>query len=73
VKRPGLTQFIEKLSKYYEIVIFTENDIGVMSDLIAAIDPEGCAPHRFGSAQAEKRNYKAIGFHESRFKSSYSH
>jgi NLI interacting factor-like phosphatase len=56
VKRPGLTQFIEKLSKYYEIVIFTENDIGVMSDLIAAIDPEGCVPHRFGSAQAEKRD-----------------
>lgn len=56
MKRPGLTQFIEKLSKYYEIVIFTENDIGVMSELIAAIDPEGCVPHRFGSAQAEKRD-----------------
>ena len=55
VKRPGLDQFIEKISAYYEIVIFSENDIGAVAEVMLAIDPEGRC-HKLGSAAAEARD-----------------
>lgn len=54
MKRPGLDQLIEKLSAYYEIVIFSENDVGVVQDLLMAIDPNS-RTHKLGSSAAESR------------------
>ena len=47
----GLDQLIEKLSAYYEIVIFSENDVGVVQDLLMAIDPNS-RTHKLGSSAA---------------------
>lgn len=55
VKRPGLDQLLEQLSNYYEIVIFSENDVGVVQELLMAIDPESRA-HKLGSTAAECRD-----------------
>jgi import inner membrane translocase subunit TIM50 len=55
VKRPGLDQFLTKLSSYYEIVIFSENDVGAVAEVLFAIDPEGRC-HKLGSAAAEARD-----------------
>ena len=41
VKRPGLDKFLKSLQQYYEIAIFSENDLGMAMDIMAAIDPEG--------------------------------
>lgn len=54
VKRPGLDKFINSLSNYYEIVLFSENDIGVTQDILMAIDPEGKC-HKLGASAAEAR------------------
>jgi|EP01033_Poteriospumella_lacustris_P000060 import inner membrane translocase subunit TIM50 len=54
VKRPGLDRFIRDLSQYYEIVIHSENDLGVSQDILLAIDPENRC-HKLGSASAEMR------------------
>jgi mitochondrial import inner membrane translocase subunit TIM50 len=53
-KRPGLDKFLRDLSGYYEIVIFSENDLGVSQDILMAIDPENRC-HKFGAAHAEAR------------------
>ena len=55
VKRPGLDYFLDKLSSYYEIVIFSENDIGTVAEVMIAIDPDGRC-HKLGSAAAEARD-----------------
>ena len=52
VKRPGLDKFIKDLSNYYEIVIFSENDIGTTQEILMHIDPEGRC-HKLGSNAAE--------------------
>ncbi len=52
VKRPGFDKFIDRLSQYYEIVIFSENDKNV--ELLEAIDPERKA-HKLGAESAEAR------------------
>jgi import inner membrane translocase subunit TIM50 len=52
VKRPGLDRFIRDLSQYYEIVIHSENDLGVSQDILLAIDPENRC-HKLGSSSAE--------------------
>ena len=54
VKRPGLDKFLKALTQYYEVVLFSENDIGVASDILIAIDPEGMC-HKLGAAAAEAR------------------
>lgn len=55
VKRPGLDLFIETLCKYYEVVIFSENDLGVVDEILAGIDPKGqCL--KLGSAHAELKD-----------------
>mmetsp|Transcript_15661 Transcript_15661/g.14997 ORF Transcript_15661/g.14997 Transcript_15661/m.14997 type:complete len:457 (-) Transcript_15661:220-1590(-) len=55
VKRPGLDQFIDRLSQYYEIVIFSENDIGAVQEILMAIDPSG-KTHKLGNTAAESRD-----------------
>lgn len=54
VKRPGLDKFIKELSGYYEIAIISENDLGIVQDILMAIDPEGRC-HKFGSNVSEMR------------------
>jgi hypothetical protein len=54
VKRPGLNKFLTAMNHYYEIVLFSENDIGVAQDILQAIDPEGRC-HKLGAAAAEAR------------------
>ena len=39
LKRPGLQKFIEELSKVYEIVIFSNEDIGMIEEISLALDP----------------------------------
>jgi mitochondrial import inner membrane translocase subunit TIM50 len=55
VKRPGVDKFIEQLSNYYEIVIFCENDIGMMEHVLMAIDKDG-RTHKLGPSAGEQRN-----------------
>ena len=55
VKRKGVDKFIQQLSNYYEIVLFCENDIGMMEHVIMAIDPEN-RTHKLGPAAGEIRN-----------------
>lgn len=53
VKRPGLQQFIDRMSQYYEIVILSENDI--QPEIQMAIDPsQKC--HHYSQAAMEMRN-----------------
>mmetsp|Transcript_25 Transcript_25/g.41 ORF Transcript_25/g.41 Transcript_25/m.41 type:complete len:455 (+) Transcript_25:170-1534(+) len=59
VKRPGLDKFLKAMAGYYEIVIFSENDIGIALDIIQAIDPENVS-HRLGSAAAETRGTSVL-------------
>lgn len=53
VKRPGATQFIEALSNYYEIVIFSENDVGMVENVLMALDKDG-RTHKLGPAACEQ-------------------
>lgn len=55
VKRPGVDKFLKAVSQYYEVVIFTENDVGVSQDILLAIDPENLC-HKLGSTAAEARD-----------------
>lgn len=55
VKRPGLDKFIQQLSTYYEIVIFSENDVNVQEQLLLAIDKENRC-FKLGPNAAELRN-----------------
>jgi import inner membrane translocase subunit TIM50 len=57
VKRPGLEKFIKSLAyQYYEIVIFSENELMMIpEELFAAIDPNNLC-HKFGSNKAETRD-----------------
>lgn len=52
VKRPGIQKFIDRLSQYYEIVIFSENEKNV--DILDAIDPERKC-HKLGAESAEAK------------------
>ena len=55
VKRKGTDKFIEQLSNYFEVVLFCENDIGMMEHVIMAIDPEN-RTHKLGPSAGEIRN-----------------
>jgi import inner membrane translocase subunit TIM50 len=54
VKRPGVDKFITTMSQYYEILILSENDMGMVMEILAAIDPEGRC-HKQGAAALEQR------------------
>jgi import inner membrane translocase subunit TIM50 len=55
VKRKGVDKFIEQLSNYYEVVLFCENDIGMMEHVIMAIDKDN-RTHKLGPSAGEIRN-----------------
>jgi hypothetical protein len=55
VKRRGVDKFIEQLSNYYEVVLFCENDIGMMEHVIMAIDKDN-RTHKLGPSAGEIRN-----------------
>lgn len=59
VKRPGYDKFIKQLSQYYEVVIFSENDIGMVSEILENMDPEG-ATHKLGISAGEIRDGKVL-------------
>jgi hypothetical protein len=59
VKRPGLDKLLRDLGPYYEIVIFSENDIGAATDIFMAIDPENRC-HKFGSNAGELRGHTIL-------------
>ena len=52
VKRPGLDKFISVLSKDYEIVLFSENDLGMVDQILVAIDPNNVC-HKLGMNSGE--------------------
>ena len=52
VKRPGLDKFISLLSKEYEIVLFSENDLGISDQILVAIDPSNVC-HKLGMTSGE--------------------
>eukprot|EP00428_Durinskia_dybowskii_P068374 CAMPEP_0170390376 /NCGR_PEP_ID=MMETSP0117_2-20130122/19114_1 /TAXON_ID=400756 /ORGANISM="Durinskia baltica, Strain CSIRO CS-38" /LENGTH=430 /DNA_ID=CAMNT_0010646419 /DNA_START=125 /DNA_END=1420 /DNA_ORIENTATION=+ len=54
VKRPGAEKFLQQLSQYYEVVIFSENDIGVVQEIMLALDPSHTC-HYLGADAAEVR------------------
>ncbi len=54
VKRPGVDKFIKTMSQYFEILIISENDVGMVMDILTAIDPEQRC-HRHGAAALEAR------------------
>lgn len=54
VKRPGVDRFLQSLRQYYELVLFSENDIGVVQEIFEALDKENAA-HKLGSSAAEAR------------------
>lgn len=54
VKRPGLDKFLRSLHQYYEVVLFSENDIGMAQDIMAAVDPEQRCFY-LGASAAESR------------------
>jgi mitochondrial import inner membrane translocase subunit TIM50 len=59
VKRPGVDQFIKTLSNYYEVVIFSENDIGMAQDILLAIDKENRC-HKLGASAGEMRGTQVL-------------
>mgnify|MGYP000128419961 FL=1 len=49
-KRPGLQQFLKKVSQLYEVVIFSDDDSMLLQTLVPSIDPRrqiiaGCFGH----------------------------
>lgn len=40
VKRPGLDKFLESMANYYEVVLFSERDMGFAEPIFLAIDPQ---------------------------------
>ena len=55
MKRPGIDEFIIQLCNYYEIVLFSENDLNVTMPIMMALDKENRC-HKLGSSAAEFRN-----------------
>ncbi len=39
-KRPGLSVFLQRMSRYYEIVIFGDEENGIVNDICEALDPK---------------------------------
>eukprot|EP01031_Cornospumella_fuschlensis_P036377 gene36377-44127_t len=48
VKRPGVDTFINALHNYYELVIFSENDINMAAEILMAIDKDSKC-HKLGA------------------------
>lgn len=39
IKRPGLDDFLKRLSRYYEIVIYTDDEYSTIMNVMPAVDP----------------------------------
>jgi import inner membrane translocase subunit TIM50 len=39
VKRPGLSVFLQRISKFYEVVIFGDEENAIVNDICDALDP----------------------------------
>jgi import inner membrane translocase subunit TIM50 len=60
-KRPGLSMFINRLSRMYELVIFADQDQGIIMDICEALDPKQMMlPGRFGREMTVLKNGKYI-------------
>lgn len=59
VKRPGVDKFIKALSQYYEVVLFSENDLGLVQEILDSVDKENLC-HRLGSTAGEVRDQKVL-------------
>eukprot|EP01034_Spumella_vulgaris_P032357 gene32357-39947_t len=59
VKRPGLSEFLRKLRPYYEIVIHSENDLGVVMDIMEAVDPDNVCI-KLGNVAGEMRGHQVL-------------
>ena len=44
VKRPGADKFLESLANYYEVVLFSERDMGFAEPIFIALDPQHRVP-----------------------------
>ncbi len=40
LKRPGLSVFLQRMSRMYEVVIFGDEENGIINDICEALDPE---------------------------------
>ena len=45
-KRPGVDEFLATLSQYYEIVLMSPGNIGVVEPVILSLDTQNCIMHR---------------------------
>lgn len=45
-KRPGVQKFLNEMTQYFEIVIYSPSDMGVADPVVTALDPQGTAMHR---------------------------
>ncbi|OMP11721.1 NLI interacting factor [Corchorus capsularis] len=47
LKRPGVDEFLEMISKKYEVVVFTAGHVAYASKVLDILDPKGLISHRF--------------------------
>lgn len=60
-KRPGLSTFINRLARQYELVIFGDEEQGIVQDICMALDPNGqFIPGRFGREATLLKNGQYI-------------
>lgn len=45
-KRPGVDKFLQTMSQYYEIVVFSKANEGVAMPVVDSLDKQGCIMHR---------------------------
>lgn len=45
-KRPGVDKFLQTMSQYYEIVVYSKANEGVASPVVDSLDKQGCIMHR---------------------------
>lgn len=60
-KRPGLSMFLNRLSRQYELVIFGDEETGIIQDICMALDPQQMMiPGRFGREATLLKNGQYI-------------
>lgn len=65
IKRPGLEQFLERLSYLYEIVIYTDDDFSLISTAMPFVDRQGLIHYHFGRESmvlSKGKYYKDISY-----------
>jgi hypothetical protein len=59
-KRPGVDKFLDELSMYFEVVIFTDMGYGTADEILFSLDPNRYVHHRLYSDSARKVKGKFI-------------